>query len=216
MVPVIRDAGRLSFSRVPRRLQRARREGADEHADRRRPDRRQHLAHQPGRDRHDRLGPAADGRPGHDRRHRLDRLPGRASAGSAQAIGAEKVMTMTSTYDHRIIQGAESGRFLQRIEALPAGRGGLLRARVRATSASSSRSCRRRPRPRRPRPRRRPRPPPPRRRRAPRPTRSCCRRSRPRPRCSRPTARTATWPRSSTRSAASPRATRRSTPSRSG
>jgi 2-oxoglutarate decarboxylase len=34
------------------------------------------------------------------------------------AIGAEKVMTMTSTYDHRIIQGAESGRFLARIEAL--------------------------------------------------------------------------------------------------
>jgi 2-oxoglutarate decarboxylase len=33
-------------------------------------------------------------------------------------IGAEKVMTATSTYDHRIIQGAESGRFLQRIEAL--------------------------------------------------------------------------------------------------
>jgi 2-oxoglutarate dehydrogenase E1 component len=32
-------------------------------------------------------------------------------------IGAEKVMTMTSTYDHRIIQGAESGRFLGRIEA---------------------------------------------------------------------------------------------------
>jgi multifunctional 2-oxoglutarate metabolism enzyme len=31
-------------------------------------------------------------------------------------IGAEKVMTMTSTYDHRIIQGAESGRFLARIE----------------------------------------------------------------------------------------------------
>jgi multifunctional 2-oxoglutarate metabolism enzyme len=35
-----------------------------------------------------------------------------------EMIGAEKVMTMTSTYDHRIIQGAESGRFLQRIEAL--------------------------------------------------------------------------------------------------
>ena len=33
-------------------------------------------------------------------------------------IGAEKVMTMTSTYDHRIIQGAESGRFLQHVEAL--------------------------------------------------------------------------------------------------
>ncbi|HEY5318984.1 MAG TPA: multifunctional oxoglutarate decarboxylase/oxoglutarate dehydrogenase thiamine pyrophosphate-binding subunit/dihydrolipoyllysine-residue succinyltransferase subunit, partial [Solirubrobacteraceae bacterium] len=32
-------------------------------------------------------------------------------------IGAEKVMTMTSTYDHRIIQGAESGRFLGLIES---------------------------------------------------------------------------------------------------
>ena len=32
------------------------------------------------------------------------------------AIGAEKVMTITSTYDHRVIQGAESGRFLQAIE----------------------------------------------------------------------------------------------------
>ncbi len=31
-------------------------------------------------------------------------------------IGAEKVMTMTSTYDHRIIQGAESGQFLQSVE----------------------------------------------------------------------------------------------------
>ena len=35
-----------------------------------------------------------------------------------ELIGAEKVMSMTSTYDHRIIQGAESGRFLARIEAL--------------------------------------------------------------------------------------------------
>src|SRR3954451_16619233 len=32
------------------------------------------------------------------------------------AIGAEKVMTMTSTYDHRLIQGAESGRFLKTVE----------------------------------------------------------------------------------------------------
>jgi 2-oxoglutarate decarboxylase len=42
-----------------------------------------------------------------------------------EAIGAEKVMTMTSTYDHRIIQGAESGRFLQRIEALLQGEDGF-------------------------------------------------------------------------------------------
>ncbi len=32
------------------------------------------------------------------------------------AIGAEKVMTMTSTYDHRIIQGAQSGQFLKTVE----------------------------------------------------------------------------------------------------
>jgi len=37
-------------------------------------------------------------------------------AGVAASLGAEKVMTMTSTYDHRIIQGAESGRFLAEIE----------------------------------------------------------------------------------------------------
>ncbi|HEY3728380.1 MAG TPA: multifunctional oxoglutarate decarboxylase/oxoglutarate dehydrogenase thiamine pyrophosphate-binding subunit/dihydrolipoyllysine-residue succinyltransferase subunit [Solirubrobacteraceae bacterium] len=42
-----------------------------------------------------------------------------------EMIGAEKVMTMTSTYDHRIIQGAESGRFLQRIEALLQGANGF-------------------------------------------------------------------------------------------
>src|SRR5277367_5422785 len=40
-------------------------------------------------------------------------------------IGAEKVMTMTSTYDHRIIQGAESGRFLARIESYLQGEDGF-------------------------------------------------------------------------------------------
>jgi multifunctional 2-oxoglutarate metabolism enzyme len=50
--------------------------------------------------------------------------PGLANA-VAEAVGAEKVMTMTSTYDHRIIQGAESGRFLQRIEALLQGEDGF-------------------------------------------------------------------------------------------
>jgi multifunctional 2-oxoglutarate metabolism enzyme len=40
-------------------------------------------------------------------------------------IGAEKVMTMTSTYDHRIIQGAESGRFLAKIEAYLQGEDGF-------------------------------------------------------------------------------------------
>ena len=36
-------------------------------------------------------------------------------------LGISKVMTMTSTYDHRIIQGAESGAFLARIHELVLG-----------------------------------------------------------------------------------------------
>ena len=43
-------------------------------------------------------------------------------------IGAEKVMTMTSTYDHRIIQGAESGRFLKVVEAYLQGENGFYEA----------------------------------------------------------------------------------------
>jgi 2-oxoglutarate decarboxylase len=42
-----------------------------------------------------------------------------------QTIGAEKVMTMTSTYDHRVIQGAESGQFLQTVEAYLQGEHGF-------------------------------------------------------------------------------------------
>jgi 2-oxoglutarate dehydrogenase E1 component len=37
------------------------------------------------------------------------------------SLGVGKVLTLTSTYDHRVIQGAESGEFLGRIEALLAG-----------------------------------------------------------------------------------------------
>ncbi|MDX6657101.1 MAG: hypothetical protein QOH62_1894, partial [Solirubrobacteraceae bacterium] len=40
-------------------------------------------------------------------------------------IGAEKAMTMTSTYDHRVIQGAESGRFLKVIEDYLQGENGF-------------------------------------------------------------------------------------------
>ncbi|HET8593442.1 MAG TPA: 2-oxo acid dehydrogenase subunit E2, partial [Solirubrobacterales bacterium] len=42
-----------------------------------------------------------------------------------KALGVSKVMTMTSTYDHRVIQGAESGSFLRRIEQLLAGEDGF-------------------------------------------------------------------------------------------
>ena len=41
-----------------------------------------------------------------------------APAEKLKALGVSKVMTMTSTYDHRIIQGAESGSFLRGIDQL--------------------------------------------------------------------------------------------------
>src|SRR5690625_3332707 len=40
-------------------------------------------------------------------------------------LGVSKVMTMTCTYDHRIIQGAESGMFLQKVDALLNGEDGF-------------------------------------------------------------------------------------------
>ena len=41
-----------------------------------------------------------------------------ATADRIKALGVSKVMTTTSTYDHRVIQGAESGSFLRRIDQL--------------------------------------------------------------------------------------------------
>src|SRR6266513_1103307 len=38
------------------------------------------------------------------------------ATGAIRTIGGAKVMTITSTYDHRIIQGAESGNFLRRLD----------------------------------------------------------------------------------------------------
>ena len=51
-------------------------------------------------------------------------------------IGAEKVMSMTSTYDHRIIQGAESGRFLKVVEEYLQGEHGFYESVFSALGAS--------------------------------------------------------------------------------
>src|SRR6185295_8717933 len=40
------------------------------------------------------------------------------ATGAIRTIGSAKVMTITSTYDHRIIQGAESGMFLRKLDSL--------------------------------------------------------------------------------------------------
>ena len=51
-------------------------------------------------------------------------------------FGISKVMTVTSTYDHRVIQGAESGAFLAHGGPPAPGRPGLLRAHRREPAAS--------------------------------------------------------------------------------
>ncbi len=59
-----------------------------------------------------------------------------------KTLGVSKVMTMSSTYDHRIIQGAESGSFLRRIEELLQRRGRVLRGRRPRARRSTPRRSR--------------------------------------------------------------------------
>ena len=68
------------------------------------------------------------------RRRRRDRLPGRVRgrrpADARASSASSKIITLTNTYDHRIIQGAESGEFLRRDP----------RAAARRATASTTRS----------------------------------------------------------------------------
>ena len=47
------------------------------------------------------------------------------ATGAIRDSGAGRVMTITSTYDHRVIQGAESGMFLRQVDALLQGGDGF-------------------------------------------------------------------------------------------
>ena len=55
-----------------------------------------------------------------------------------RSLGVSKVMTLTSTYDHRVIQGAESGEFLRRIEQLLSGADGFYEGVFAALSLGSA------------------------------------------------------------------------------
>ena len=51
-------------------------------------------------------------------------MPGQGAivaTGAIRSTGPARVMTISSTYDHRVIQGAESGAFLRRVDALLGG-----------------------------------------------------------------------------------------------
>jgi 2-oxoglutarate decarboxylase len=52
----------------------------------------------------------------------------RAPEATLRQLGVEKTMTLTSTYDHRVIQGAQSGEYLRRVEELLQGAEGFYAA----------------------------------------------------------------------------------------
>jgi 2-oxoglutarate decarboxylase len=49
----------------------------------------------------------------------------RANEAALKQLGVEKTMTLTSTYDHRVIQGAQSGEYLKRVDELLQGANGF-------------------------------------------------------------------------------------------
>ena len=55
-----------------------------------------------------------------------------ATPEALKQLGVQKVMTMTSTYDHRVIQGAESGAFLRRVDQLLQGEDGFYEGVLKA------------------------------------------------------------------------------------
>jgi 2-oxoglutarate dehydrogenase E1 component len=69
--------------------------------------------------------------------------PGFANAGAEtlRALGVEKILTLTSTYDHRVIQGAQSGEFLKRVDELLGGKDGFYEAAFASFGLATSRSA---------------------------------------------------------------------------
>ena len=51
-----------------------------------------------------------------------------ANEQSLRLLGVSKVMQITSTYDHRVIQGAQSGEYLRRVDELLQGSDGFYEA----------------------------------------------------------------------------------------
>ena len=60
------------------------------------------------------------------------------ATGTIRSVGVDRRMTISSTYDHRIIQGAESGAFLRRVDALLAGEDGFYEDLFSSMGATAS------------------------------------------------------------------------------
>ena len=66
---------------------------------------------------------------------------GASDRDSSPSWRVSKIMTLTSTYDHRIIQGAQSGEFLRRMHQLLLGEDGFYDDDLRARCASPTSRC---------------------------------------------------------------------------
>ena len=86
-----------------------------------------------------------DARPGRDRRRRHHRLPGRVPgrrrASPRRARRLARSSRSRRTYDHRIIQGAESGMFLKRVHELLLGEHGFYDDVFRVARRALRRRC---------------------------------------------------------------------------
>jgi 2-oxoglutarate decarboxylase len=63
----------------------------------------------------------------------------RANDAALRSLGVEKIMTLTSTYDHRVIQGAQSGEYLKRVDELLGGSGGFYDTALASFGLAASR-----------------------------------------------------------------------------
>ena len=118
LVPNIKGAHTMDFAQFLDAYNDRVKQGARRQARDRRFSGHDHLAHESRHHRHRRLESASDGRPERDHRHRRDRISGRISGDDRRRLcrssASARRSRSRSTYDHRVIQGAESGLFLAR------------------------------------------------------------------------------------------------------
>ena len=129
IVPVHQGRRHHGLRRVRRPLRRDDPQGQDQQAHGGRLRGGHGHPHQPRHDRHRAVGAPAHARPrGHHRRRAASTTPRASPAPTPRpspTSGVSKVITLTSTYDHRIIQGAESGLLLKTVDELLLGEDGF-------------------------------------------------------------------------------------------
>ena len=134
LVPCISDADTLDFAGFMAVYDELIRKAKTNKLDRRRLRRRHRHTDQPRHHRHGAVGAPPDAGPGRHHRRRLARPTRRASPAPTRTrsptSGISKVITISSTYDHRIIQGAESGMLLKQVHELLLGEDDFYEARL--------------------------------------------------------------------------------------